>query len=330
MFIFLFFVACSPQRINSHHDEIQSNYSNEASSQITIINVHQGDATLIQTDKGRRILIDTGNYFDEDRSLLKYLQTIGVYSLDAVFLTHFDLDHMGGILLFNTGLDENELTGDEIEIKAVYDRGLSDLQLNSFDNQYLEEFNQVRQEVYPGNQLIFDNVFITVLLVNGRSLKSSVTLNPDDENAHTAVYLVEVAGLKFLNMGDLPSKSDLETNHNNLDILVGETSGNVDFIHIGHHGSRYSTSQDLLDLTKPEVALLSVGNNNTYGHPTYEVLNRLQENSTDIYLTEKGNGATMTNTLIAEGNINLKIYVDGSWEITPPQRAFGAELFNNH
>ncbi|EKD41754.1 MAG: metallo-beta-lactamase family protein, partial [uncultured bacterium] len=236
-------------------DAVQTNSIDPITSSplatITVLNVHQGEATLIETINGLKILIDAGNYDDGAAALLDVLKQKNIYHLDYVFLTHFDLDHYGGLLHF----------GDEISISHLYDRGRDVFDQNYYYQLYEDFFDTKRKNIIEGTIFDLDTIQIKVIWVNGA---------PDstEENDNGAVFLIECSRTRFLNMGDLPSKSHEDTVTNDIDNNIGILTGDIDLLHVGHHGSSYSTSTTLLELTKPEAAFISVGNNNRYGHPT--------------------------------------------------------------
>lgn len=135
-----------------------------------------------------------------------------------------------------------------------------------------------------------DRVEISVLAKDCEySDGTSVECEEDDDNAHSAAMLVTYGSFSYLTAGDLPGGGgeppyqtvDLETH-------LGELAGDIDVLHIGHHGSNTSTNAGLLALTRPEAAVISVGNGNDFWHPHKSVIERLLEVGVRIYQTERG------------------------------------------
>ena len=115
--------------------------------------------------------------------------------------------------------------------------------------------------------------------------ESDISLSADDENEHNMVYMVHYKGVRIMVTGDLLEEDELEMidyyRHNNsLDTL------RCDVLKVAHHGSKSSSSEAFLDAAKPLVAVISVGQNNLYGHPHDQTLERLKKRGIRTYRTD--------------------------------------------
>jgi len=98
-------------------------------------------------------------------------------------------------------------------------------------------------------------------------------------NADSLVMVLESGGKTVLFTGDIGTETEQE-------IIQEGVLSDCDILKVAHHGSKYSTSEDFLEATTPEIAVISVGKNNFYGHPTEECLVRLENCGCEIYRTD--------------------------------------------
>ena len=217
---------------------------------IKIIDVGQGDAILIFS-KGKTALIDTGGIikFDGTKSstISKYktiplLKSLGIKELNFALLTHGDYDHVGEFFYLN----------EHIKIEEVY---INLGRKSSIEKEIIKE----RQDIKPIKQNQDIQIGNFTLYQLNKSWK--------EENAASSVYYVVHPNLTGLLMGDATVETE--------DYLLSNYNLKVDFIKIGHHGSSTSSSRSFLKEVNPSLALISVGKNNRYHHPSKEVLDNL-------------------------------------------------------
>lgn len=224
---------------------------------ITMLDVGQGQCILLQSE-GRAWLIDCGGDNDETVADLaaETLLGQGIDTLDGIILTHYDRDHMGGLQYLLTRI------GTELLI-------LPDTEDNG------------KRETLPA----FD----------GQALLVSDTLMAEYEDTRLTVYGPVYGGYSNEN-----SLCILFETENCVILITGDRSGfgermllrqfalpDVDILVAGHHGSRDSTSEELLDAVQPETVLISVSEDNSYGHPDPGLLQRLEERGCAVYRTDE-------------------------------------------
>ena len=213
---------------------IKNTFSNE----VSFINVGQGDSTLIRV-KNKTILVDTGGSLYKDianDTLIPYLKKKRIYKLDAVFITHYDMDHYYAL----------ESLKANFRVKDIYDY----TNFSNYDNEILQ--------IYNFNNINYEKV---------------------EENSRSLVLGFSLGGKNFLLMGDAPSEIEKE-------IIKKYKKLDCDILKVGHHGSDTSSSLEFLKAVTPEEAIISCGVNNSYGHPSEEVVNRLNDLDIKIRRTD--------------------------------------------
>jgi beta-lactamase superfamily II metal-dependent hydrolase len=273
-------------------------FSATASAQqlrIVHIDVGQGDATLI-VGPARTLLFD-GGVTGSGTEIRAVLDALGISSIDYFVAGHYHADHIGAIdEVINGGIALN---------LAAYDRG------GSYSSQafthYTTAVGAKRSTITVNQQIdLGGGCVLTCVAVNGATPNGSVT--PTDENARSVALVLRYGAFDYFIASDLSgggsSTADVES-------LLASSAGDVDVLHVGHHGSTTSTNQTLVDTLKPEQAVISLGDGNSYGHPTQGVLDRLDAAATvdTIWQTEAGTGATAAKvrvggdiTFLTDGN----------------------------
>lgn len=240
---------------------------------ITLLDVGQGDSILVQS-QGKSLLIDTGN---QDSLLREELARNRVAHLDAVLITHADDDHFGSLDVLRdcVQVDRVILAADMLECQSEKPRGV------------MAQSRQLAEEVIGvsvGDQLELGAFTATVVWPeefkeeggNADSLCLWMDYDGDMDGAvdHTALFT-----------GDA-EKDELEQ------MVKAGSVGEVDILKVGHHGSRNGMTFDEVEELRPTVALIGVGENNRYGHPTQEILDMLSAVSCSIYRTDEDGEVT--------------------------------------
>ena len=229
---------------------------------VTYIDVRQGDSTLIQLPYNRGvILIDTGgvkNYIDNTvnervgENIVSYLNFLGINKIDYLILSHGDFDHIGNFYIIQN----------KINIKnVVFNCG---------------EFNDLEKDIIKNINSYCS--CIDSIKLNGYVFSFLNTKKFNNENDNSSVIYFNYFNYKFLFMGDAGIMREKA-------ILDMYKLDNIDFLKIGHHGSKTSSSKEFINEINPKYSIISVGKNNRYGHPNKEVLNNLSNSK--IYRTDQ-------------------------------------------
>lgn len=235
---------------------------------VYFLDVRQGDAAVLRTPQGQWILVDggpVGDGWDAGRRVVRpFLQQHRVSALAFAVLSHAHADHLGGLA---TVLDE-------MPAGRVLDPGM--LSADGLYGHFLAELDAREipwQGADSGLSFAVDSVQFTVL-----HPRRGWAGWQDDLNENSLVLLVEYAGFRLLFTGDAGLPAEIE--------LAGEI-GPVDVLKVGHHGSRWATGDPFLNEVDPQVAIISLGRRNRYGHPHAELLERLQHHAVPILRTDE-------------------------------------------
>ncbi len=233
---------------------------------IYFIDVGQGDSCLMVTPTGKRLLIDGGgskdtNSFDVGKQvLLPYLLNRGVTHMDYMLFSHFDEDHCQGLFTIMEQLKVNHaIIGKQFENYENYQKFQEIAKKKKIKVHIVEAGQRIKIE----KDLYFDVLWPS----------SENVINENSINNNSLVCKFVYKDFSILFTGDIEEiaeKSILEKYKNNLNLL------NTTILKVAHHGSKSSSTQEFLDAVKPRIALIGVGENNTFGHPNQGVLERLQ------------------------------------------------------
>ncbi len=238
--------------------------------ELVFLDVGQGDAVAIRTPGRRWILVDTGprsRTFDSgERIVVPYLRRRGAGRLEALVLTHPDLDHIGGA---NAVLSE-------LTVVRVLDPGTA-----AARPAYVAALERARARgatwfaARAGDRVSADGVSLEVLHPGGAAAAAA----SDEANDQSVVLLLRYGDFTALLPGDAPAAVEEA-------LLAADRIPPLDLLKAGHHGSRTSTSWKLLESTQPELSVVSAGARNRYGHPHAVVLDRLARAGSDITRTD--------------------------------------------
>ena len=257
---------------------------------VTCLDVGQGDGILVETPDNHHFLIDGGSSSQSDLGrycLLPALKSQGISYLDGLFISHTDKDHISGAkeLLEYMG---NGLT----TIRAGY------LVLPSWAEkpEAWEELSDAAQKA--GIKIVTGKKGdeLHCGLVSFSILGPEKTATGKDVNEEAMVMELSFGEFQMLFTGDIGADTEKK-------LLASGILKDVDCLKVGHHGSRYSTTEAFLEKIKPELAIISCSSTNTYGHPSPETVERLEAAGSQVEYTMK-NGAITVET---DGK-KLKIY----------------------
>ena len=228
-----------------------------SNTRLTVLDVGQGQAILLQS-KGRTVLVDCGGDSDEASADLvaNTLLSQGITKLDAVILTHCDRDHAGGVPFLLT-----RIPSDVLMLPANADPESRQLLADSYMGQLISVSENLIMNIGSSHITIFGPTFVK------------------DSNENSLCVLYESETCSILITGDRSELGEL--------LLLRETTlPDVDVLIAGHHGSKYSTSEELLSTVTPETVIISVGADNHYGHPAPEMLTRLTQFGCKVLRTD--------------------------------------------
>lgn len=243
------------------------------SLQIWMINVGQGDAILVKSDTAA-MLIDAGQYKAARDTIFALLKKQNIRHLDYFVASHYDADHIG----------QAEYILDSIPARVVYDRGEEGAPNTQAYQQYVAAAGTRRQTIQFGQSFRLGSSVVYCVAVDGRWSKSGKLTQNDDENNRSVGLLIKSGRFWMLSAGDISSPTEDS---------IALRAGDINILKVGHHGSKYSSTGYTLAKLKPEIALISVGHDNSYGHPTAGAIGRIDQSGTVkyIYQTTDGCGA---------------------------------------
>ena len=249
--------------------------------EINMIDVGQGDGIVISTG-GKNMLIDGGSTSKKNvgkYQIIPFLKYKGIGKLDAVVLTHEDLDHMSGILEI---MDDMEKGG--IRIGSLM---LPEIAKSSKGENYLLLEKRAKELSVPvayinsGESFSFGGCIFSCL-------NPELNMDTEKANAYSTVLYMEYkkAGFKALFTGDV--EDDGQEHINTLIRSAIDKYGEITLLKVAHHGSMYTTDDEFLNMVRPKVALISCGKDNTYGHPHAQLLDRLEKHDVEVFRTDTG------------------------------------------
>ena len=274
-----------------------------------MIDIGQGDCIFLQFPDGQTMVMDAGSEFGSTNTydqLAAHLDLRGIDNLDYVFITHSDYDHiryMQDIL-------------EEYEVKNIYMPRVAD----DMSATWTKTVAAIEAETWTNEEgeQTPSSVFYTVgdFKIEGENWVMSCHSYleedyPNVKESSSAEIKNSVSPVCFLEYADRTLVLTGDSNERNEEYLVerGVLNVDADVLKVGHHGSRTSTIQEFLDAVDCEYAIVSYGEDNEYGHPTPELMSRLQ-NYADPTPDGDYNGYKYIYETAKDGNVT--VYVDGN------------------
>lgn len=253
---------------------------------VTMLDIGQGDAFVIELPYRKAVfMIDAGSSFsfedmEPSKSVYKqiiqpYLRHRGIHRLNAVFLTHEDIDHTGSL-----GFMIDDDVVDTIYVSAYYS------QTNAIFSKAIEDGITI-ERIEAGDIIDIENQQLTAL---------APIRDKQDENMNSLVLYTVFGGDSWLFTGDIGKEEERE--------LIKDYRIKADVLKVAHHGSNTSSDQDFIETIEAETALISAGVNNSYGHPTTEVIETLEALGLQILRTDQ-NGAVQYQFVDNQGSFYI-------------------------
>lgn len=276
----------------------------DADWQVVVCDVGQGDALVVQTGPGRAVMVDVGPPGD---AAARCLDELGVTTLDLLVLTHFHDDHVGGLAEVLDGRVVEEAYVSPVREPAGHAEGVARLLDDaSIPWQAVSaETDGVELLAGPAPERVVWGVLAPAAGgAEGRAAGQPSTGTAEDGAANdgSVVMVIRTPDLSVVALGDLEASGQAAL----LRSLTedGVSLEPVDVVKMAHHGSR-AQDPDLARLLSPDVVLVGVGADNTYGHPTQDALDLYESHGATILRTDlcstSGVLVREGQTLVAEG-----------------------------
>ena len=239
------------------------------------IDVGQGDANFIELPNGETMLIDAGIQSSGD-DIIEYIENLGYTDIDYVVSTHPHADHIGGMALVIEAFNvENIYMPKAVSTSKTYENLLETIQNRGLSI----------KTGRAGVEILNTDDLNIILLAPTKESYNNL-------NNYSIVLKITYGDVSFLYTGDAEEES--------LEEITGDLKADV--LKVGHHGSNTSTTKSFLEKVKPEYAIISVGANNSYGHPNSSTLELLEEYTNNIYRTDI-NGTV----IIRSDGVNIEV-----------------------
>jgi competence protein ComEC len=259
---------------------------------ITVIDVGQGNSTLVRFPGGKNMLIDGGGFsdssFDTGKSVLApFLYHERISNVDTVVLSHPHPDHLLGLIYIMNNFDVRQVWRSNLPIDLEdYPQWEKAIKLNNINVSLVSNKSPER---------IFYGVKVNVLWPSNYSVQDMNNLSYDEVNDSSLVLKITFGKISFLIPGDI--STDVEKQ-----LIKSKTDLHSDVLVVPHHGSAHSSSAEFIKAVACRYAIVSAGKANVFHHPHPSILQRYNDAGVNILRTDRDGAVTIT----TNGN-NLRI-----------------------
>ena len=259
---------------------------------ITVIDVGQGNSTLVRFPGGKNMLIDGGGFsdssFDTGKSVLApFLYHERISNVDTVVLSHPHPDHLLGLIYIMNNFDVRQVWRSNLPIDLEdYPQWEKAIKLNNINVSLVSNKSPER---------IFYGVKVNVLWPSNYSVQDMNNLSYDEVNDSSLVLKITFGKISFLIPGDI--STDVEKQ-----LIKSKTDLHSDVLVVPHHGSAHSSSAEFIKAVACRYAIVSAGKANVFHHPHPSILQRYNDAGVNIFRTDRDGAVTIT----TNGN-NLRI-----------------------
>lgn len=262
----LFLNGCSntenPKQVTSKENIESESISNSQVSSLNNAEIHfidTGNSDAILIKEGETFTLIDGGDNDDEASMVRYLNNQGVKNIKYLISTHAHADHLGGLdaVVKNFAVENAFVSNGSADSKSYRDfiNALSDKGLSP-------------SVPLENNKFFLENSYFEVLNTNGGSTT----------NEQSLVLLFTNKNDKILFTGDAEAGTEKE---------IMPKLCDIDLLKVGHHGSRSSSTDELLQKTTPEYAVIQVGKGNSYGHPHKETMDKLKRLGIEVHRNDE-------------------------------------------
>lgn len=240
--------------------------ANPKNLEIVFLDIGQGDAALVRTTRGKNILIDGG----QDKGIIYKLDQYIPFNrrvIDLMILTHPDPDHLNGLVEVVKRYQVNYFVYNGVNDESVDYR------------QFLKRIDELdikKEIVWQGKEINFSEGVIKFIF----PFKSLEGVSLKDDNDGSLVFKLVNGEKSILFAGDASQNVEEQLIEKGVNLAA-------DILKVGHHGSKTSTSAKFLSKVKPTYAVISVGQDNKYGHPNLRVIRNLENIQTQVLRTDQ-------------------------------------------
>lgn len=245
------------------------------------IDVGQGDSIFIELPDGKTALIDAGE-IEYGSVVTNYIKNLNYQKIDYIFATHPHSDHIGGMTKVVNSFDIGSIYMPNVSNNTTFYLNL----LKSIE----AKNKKIKVAVASKNVISTEDLNLKILAPADKEY--------EELNNYSIVLKLTYKEKSFIFMADAEYDSEMDLLNKNYDLKA-------DVLKVGHHGSTSSTNYNFLKKVNPKIAVISVGENNDYGHPKEKILEKLKEIKAKIYRTDLNGNIVIT----TDGN-KLKVKVE--------------------